>query len=141
MKLKYDLLRGLCTPESKDGNYEVHTPIGRPKFTDLRTGNCRKSKQGQPLADETLLGWPVHKERMNDDQSCFIQTRNEDYEQLYRFFGGSYLGKKAQVSSENMSGKKSVKEVLKENTYLENVMGLVSTEEEAKKFKGKQQRL
>ena len=84
MKLKYDHLRGLRIPESKDGNYEVHILIGDPTFTEIRTGNCRKGKQGQPIADETLFGWAVHAERMNDDQSYFTQTTNEDYELLYR---------------------------------------------------------
>jgi len=56
LKLKYDHLRGLCIPENKDGNYEVHILIGDPTVTDVRTGNCRTGKQGQPIADETLLG-------------------------------------------------------------------------------------
>ena len=34
------------------------------------------------------------------------------------------------------TGEESVKESLKENTYVDNVMGLLSTEAEAKEFKG-----
>ena len=56
LRLMHDYLRGLCNPESKDGNYEVHILIGDPTFTEIRTGNCRKGKQGQPIADETLFG-------------------------------------------------------------------------------------
>jgi len=84
LKLKYDHLRGLYIPENKYGNYEVHILIGEPTFTDIRTGNCRKGKQGQPIADETLLGWAVHGERINSNQSYFTKTTNEDYELLYR---------------------------------------------------------
>ena len=84
LKLKYDHLRGLSNSEGKDGNYEVHILIGDPTFTEVRTGHCRKGKQGQPIADETLFGWAVHGERVNDDQSYFTQTTNEDYELLYR---------------------------------------------------------
>ena len=53
LKLKYDYLRGLCILENKDGNYEVHILIGDPTFIVIRTGNCRKGNQGQPIADET----------------------------------------------------------------------------------------
>jgi len=83
LKLKYDHLRGLYIPENKYGNYEVHILIGEPTFTDIRTGNCRKGKQGQPIADETLLGWAVHGERINSNQSYLTQTTNGDYELLY----------------------------------------------------------
>ena len=56
LKLKYEHLRGSCIPESRDGNYEVHILIVDPTFTEIRTGNCRKGKQGQSIADETLFG-------------------------------------------------------------------------------------
>ena len=85
LKLKYEHLRSLCISESKGGNYEFYILIRDLTFTELRTGNCRIGKQGQPIADETLLGWAVHGEREKDDQSYFIQTTNEDYELLYRF--------------------------------------------------------
>jgi len=80
----YDHLRGLCIPENKDGNYEVHNLIGDLTFTDIRTRNCRKGKQGQPIADETLLGWDVNGVEINNNQSYFTQLTNEDYELLYR---------------------------------------------------------
>ena len=35
-------------------DYEIHILIGDYTFTDITTGNCRKGKQGQPIADETL---------------------------------------------------------------------------------------
>ena len=80
LKFKYIHLRGLFIPESKDGDYEIHVLIGDPTFTDVRTGHCRKGRKGQPIADEALLGWAVHGERINSDQSYFTQTINENYE-------------------------------------------------------------
>ena len=84
LKLKYDHLRGFCIPENKDGNYELHILIGDPTFTDIRTGNCKKGKLGQPIADKTSLGWALHGVRINSNQSYFTKTTNEDYELLYR---------------------------------------------------------
>ena len=84
LRFKYSHLRSLFTPESRDGDYEIHILIGDPTFTDVRTGNCRKGQQGQPIANETLLGLAVHEERRENDQSYFTQTTNEEYEQLYR---------------------------------------------------------
>ena len=84
LKFKYSHLRGLFIPESRDGEYENHILIGDPTCTDIRTGNCRKGQQGQPIAGEKLRGWAVHGERRENDQSYFKQTTNEDYEQFYR---------------------------------------------------------
>ena len=81
LKFKYNHLRGLFIPEGKNGDYEIQVLIGDPAFTDIRTGHCRK---GQIIADETLLGWAVHGERINSDLCYFTQTTDEDYEQLYR---------------------------------------------------------
>ena len=84
LKMKYSYLRGLHIPESRNGTYEIHILFGDPTFTDMRTGNCRKGLQGQPIADETVFGWAVHGERAGADQSFFTQTTNEEYERLYR---------------------------------------------------------
>ena len=84
MKLKYDHLRGSCIPENKDGYYEVHFLTEDPTFADKRTANCTEGKQGQPIADEILLGWSFHGERININQRYFTQTTNEGYELLYR---------------------------------------------------------
>ena len=66
-------------------------------------------------------------------------------EKHYRFcrvpFGGEsspfVVGGAVKYHLETSDGEESVKETLKGNTYIANIMGLVSTEEEAKKFKEK----
>ena len=84
LKSKYDHLRGLYIPESKDGKYEVQMLIGDPTFTEIRTGECKKGLGGQPIADETLFGWAVHGERGEMNINDFTQTTSSEYEQLYR---------------------------------------------------------
>ena len=49
----------------------------------MRTGQCRKGKVGQPIADETIFGWAVHGDKSELDHSYFVQTTNDDYEKLY----------------------------------------------------------
>ena len=49
----------------------------------MRTGECRKGKVGQPIADETIFGWAVHRDKSELDLSYFVQTTKDDYERLY----------------------------------------------------------
>ena len=83
LREKYNHLRGLYIPESKDGKYMVHILFGDPTFIEMRTGECRKGKAGQPIADETIFGWTVHGDKSESDHSYFTQTTNDDYEKLY----------------------------------------------------------
>eukprot|EP00795_Rhopilema_esculentum_P012567 gene12567-3266_t len=69
LKMKYTHLKGLHIPESRNGTHEIHILFGDPTFTDMRTGNCRKGFQGQPIADETLFGWAVHRKRVEVQRS------------------------------------------------------------------------
>ena len=61
----------------------VHILFGDPTFIEMRTGECRKGKAGQPIADETIFGWTVHGDKSESDHSYFTQTTNDDYEKLY----------------------------------------------------------
>ena len=83
LREKYNHFRGLYIPESKDGKDEVHILFGDPTFIEMRTGQCRKGKVGQPIADETIFGWAVHGDKSELDHSYFVQTTNDDYEKLY----------------------------------------------------------
>ena len=83
LREKYNHFRGLHIPESKDGKYKVHILFGDPTFIEMRTGQCRKGKVGQPIADETIFGWAVHGDKSELDHSYFVQTTNDDYEKLY----------------------------------------------------------
>ena len=49
----------------------------------MRTGECRKGKAGQAIADETIFGWTVHGDKSELDHSYFTQTTNEVHEKLY----------------------------------------------------------
>ena len=61
----------------------MHTLFGDLTFIEMRTGECRKGKVGQPIADETIFGWALHGDKSEIDHSYFIQTTNDDYEKLY----------------------------------------------------------
>ena len=61
----------------------VHILFGDPTFIEMRTGECRKGKFGQPIADEAIFGWAVHGDKSESDHSYFTQTTNDDYEKLY----------------------------------------------------------
>ena len=61
----------------------VHILFGDPTFIEMRTGQCRKGKVGQPIADETILGWAVHGDKSELDHSYFVQTTDDNYEKLY----------------------------------------------------------
>ena len=80
LREKYNHLRGLYIPESKDEKYMVHILFGDPTFIEMRTGECRKGKVEQPIADETIFGWTVHGDKSKSDHSYFTQTTNDDYE-------------------------------------------------------------
>ena len=79
------------------------------------------------------------------DTFRFIYKPRNSPEKHNRFcrvpFGGEsspfMLGGVVKYHLESSEGEESVKEALKDNTYVENVMGLVSTEVETKEFKGK----
>ena len=61
----------------------VYILFGDSTFIEMRTGECRKGKLGQRIADETIFGWAVHGDKSELDQSYFVQTTNDDYETLY----------------------------------------------------------
>ena len=61
----------------------VHILFGDPTFIEMSTGECRKGKAGQPIADETIFGRTVHGDKSESDRSYFTQTKNDDYEKLY----------------------------------------------------------
>ena len=77
------------------------------------------------------------------DAFRFIYKIRNNPEKQYRFcrvpFGGEnspvMLGGVIKYHLETSEGAESVKEGLQENTYVDNEMGLVSTDEEAKEFK------
>ena len=83
LREKYNHCRGLYIPESKDGKCVVHILFGDPTFIEMRTGQCRKGKVGQPIADETRLGGAVHGDKSESDHNYFVQTPDDDYEKLY----------------------------------------------------------
>ena len=55
LKLRYDHLKGLYIPESKDGKYEIKLLIGDPIFTKIRTGRCKKDWEVNPLLMKPCL--------------------------------------------------------------------------------------
>ena len=48
---KYNHFGGLYIPEKKDRKYVVHILVGDPTFIEIRTGQCRKGKVRQSIAD------------------------------------------------------------------------------------------
>ena len=83
LREKYNHFRGLYIPESKDGKYVVHILFGDPAFIEVRTGEFRKGKVGQPIADETTFGCTVHGDKSELNHSYFVQTTNDGYGRLY----------------------------------------------------------
>ena len=87
----------------------------------------------------------VELDKSDRDAFRFIYKPRNSTEKHYRFcrvlFGGEsspfMLGGVVKHHLETSDGDESVRESLKENTYVDNVMGLVFTEEEAKDFKSK----
>ena len=86
----------------------------------------------------------VELDEADRDAFRFIYKTKDGPERHYRFcrvpFGGEsspfMLGGVIKYHLETTEGDESVKESLKENTYVDNVIGLLSTEAEAKEFKG-----
>ena len=91
---------------------------------------------------KAFLQIELHEE--DRDAFRFIYRLRNEPERKFRFrrlpFGGEsspfVLGGVLQYHLEMAEGDEKVKQDLKDNTYVDNVMGLVSNEVEAEKFKG-----
>ena len=97
------------------------------------------------VGDKEKAFLQVELDKSDRDAFRFIYKPRNSTEKHYRFcrvpFGGEsspfMLGEVVKYHLKTSEGDEQVKESLKENTYVDNVMGLVSTEEEPKNVKRK----
>ena len=136
----------------------VFDASAKPSFEDYSINECMNpGPPTQPLLIRSRMA-PVcivgdvekaflHVELDESDRDAFrfLFKLNEGIEKHYRFcrvpFGGEsspfILGGVIQYHLETVQGDDEVKEALKENTYVDNMMGLVANEIDAEKFKVK----
>ena len=134
----------------------VFDASAKPSFEDYSINECMNpGPPRQPLlirsrmAPVCIVGdvekafLQVELDESDRDAFRFLFKLNEGIEKHYRFcrvpFGGEsspfILGGVIQYNLETVQGE--LKEALKENTYVDNVMGLVANEIDAEKFKVK----
>jgi len=123
----------------------MHEPW--PPNSTLFVGHSHKIQIGtsvhRGVCGESIPASGVNKS--DRDAFSFIYKPGNSTEKHYRFcrvpFGGEtcpfMLGGVVKYRLETLEGGESVKESLKENTFVNNVVGLVSTEKEEKNFKSK----
>ena len=66
------------------GENQIHLILGDGIYSRIRTERVFKGKPGEPLVEETTLGWVVHGgDEYGSGSTCMYLREVSDYEKLY----------------------------------------------------------
>ena len=84
MKWKYQHTQEKRFYMTSTGEHQIHLILGDGIYNRIRTERVFKGKPGEPLVEETTLGWVVHAgDEYGSGSTCMYLREVSDYEKLY----------------------------------------------------------